>query len=411
MADAVPKEKPRILIADDQADVREALRLLLKSEGYAADLVDSPGQVLAAVREKKYAALLFDLNYTRDTTSGREGMDALPEILAVDRDLPVVVMTAWGSIDLAVDAMRRGARDFIEKPWDNDRLLATLKTQVQFRDVLIQHAPAAKPTPPSITETSIDRAREVAKLKHETSQLRIELEGAASYIRAMLPQPLTEPFRVDWRFVPFSAVGGDAFGYHWIDDDHFALYILDVCGHGVPAALLSSTALKVLRAHALPAVDFRDPGMVLTALNNAFLMRDQNNFYFTIWYGVWQRRTRELRYSCAGHPPAVLIESANPLTPVPVGVPGLVLGARAGKRYETHSHQIAENAELYLLTDGIYEIRQPGGDMWQFEDFMECVATHAPRAEDTLDRLLERVRAVRGEDALDDDVSLVRFSW
>src|SRR5262245_6104723 len=105
-------DRSRVLVADDQPDVREALRLLLKSEGYAADLVESPAQVLTAVKSRPYSALLFDLNYTRDTTSGSEGLAALPEILAADRDLPVIVMTAWGTIDLAVDAMRRGARDF-----------------------------------------------------------------------------------------------------------------------------------------------------------------------------------------------------------------------------------------------------------------------------------------------------------
>lgn len=403
-------DKPRILIADDQSDVREALRLLLKSEGYAADLVDSPAGVVKAVQDKRYAALLFDLNYTRDTTSGREGMDALPQILALDCNLPIIVMTAWGSIDLAVDAMRRGARDFIEKPWDNDKLLATLKTQVAFRDVLKQPTAPAPAPKPDITESAIVRAEEVKRLKEESSQLRIELQGAANYIRAMLPEPVKEPIHVDWRFLPFSAVGGDAFGYHWIDEDHFALYILDVCGHGVPAALLSATALKVLRAHALPTVDFRDPGMVLTALNDAFLMRDQNNLYFTIWYGVWQRRTRELRFSCAGHPPAVLLTCSGTRCAQPVGAPGLVLGARAGKRYETHSRTVGPDTSLYLLTDGIYEVRQPDGSMWQFEDFMECVRNYDVPGGAPLDQLLDHVRKVRGDEALDDDVSLVRFA-
>lgn len=403
-------DKPRILIADDQSDVREALRLLLKSEGFAADLVDSPAAVVKAVQEKSYAALLFDLNYTRDTTSGREGMDALPQILAADRNLPIIVMTAWGSIDLAVDAMRRGARDFIEKPWDNDRLVATVRTQIEFRDVLRTPLPAAPAAATSITESAVLRADEMKRLKEESTALRVELQGAANYIRAMLPEPVTEPVQVDWRFLPFSAVGGDAFGYHWIDEDHFALYILDVCGHGVPAALLSASALKVLRAHALPTVDFRDPGMVLSALNNAFLMRDQNNLYFTIWYGVWQRRTRELRYSCAGHPPAVLLTSSGTRCAEPIGVPGLVLGARAGKRYETHSRTLDAGSALYLLTDGIYEVRQPDGNMWQFEDFMECVKNFDVPGGTPLDRLLEHVRGVRGEEPLDDDVSLVRFA-
>ncbi|HET7451215.1 MAG TPA: sigma-54 dependent transcriptional regulator [Thermoanaerobaculia bacterium] len=122
----------RILIADDQPDVLEALRLLLKTERYATETVSSPEAVLEAVRKVEFDALLMDLNYARDTTSGQEGLELLPRLRELDEQLPVVVMTAWGSIDLAVEAMRRGARDFIQKPWDNARLLATVRTQVEL---------------------------------------------------------------------------------------------------------------------------------------------------------------------------------------------------------------------------------------------------------------------------------------
>jgi len=122
----------RILIADDQPDVLEALRLLLKTDRYATETASSPAAVLDAVRRREYDALLMDLNYARDTTSGQEGLDLLTRLRELDEHLPVVVMTAWGSIDLAVEAMRRGARDFIQKPWDNARLLATVRTQVEL---------------------------------------------------------------------------------------------------------------------------------------------------------------------------------------------------------------------------------------------------------------------------------------
>jgi DNA-binding NtrC family response regulator len=121
-----------VLVADDQSDVREALRLLLKGEGYAIDTAGSPAAVLAAVQRADFDAVLLDLNYARDTTTGREGLELVSELQALDATLPAVVMTAWGSVDKAVEAMRRGARDFIEKPWDNARLLATLRTQVEL---------------------------------------------------------------------------------------------------------------------------------------------------------------------------------------------------------------------------------------------------------------------------------------
>jgi DNA-binding NtrC family response regulator len=127
---------PRILIADDQADVLEALRLLLKGEGFKIETANAPAQVIGAIEERDYDAVLMDLNYARDTTSGQEGLDMLSRIQKLDSTLPVIVMTAWGSVDVAVEAMRRGARDFVQKPWDNARLLSILKTQVELGQAL-----------------------------------------------------------------------------------------------------------------------------------------------------------------------------------------------------------------------------------------------------------------------------------
>jgi DNA-binding NtrC family response regulator len=122
----------RILVADDQADVLEALRLLLKGEGYQIETVKSPAAVIKALEARDYSLVLIDLNYTRDTTSGQEGLDLLNKIQNIDSSLPVVVMTAWASVDVAVEAMRRGARDFITKPWENPRLIAIVRNQIDL---------------------------------------------------------------------------------------------------------------------------------------------------------------------------------------------------------------------------------------------------------------------------------------
>src|SRR5439155_1204949 len=126
----------RILIADDQRDVLEALRILLKGEGYQTEAVTSLAGIFNALEKKEYALLLMDLNYSRDTTSGQEGLSAIPKIQAIDGTLPIVVMTAWATIELAVEAMKRGARDFVTKPWDNQRLLTIVKTQIELASAL-----------------------------------------------------------------------------------------------------------------------------------------------------------------------------------------------------------------------------------------------------------------------------------
>ncbi|MGH7461382.1 MAG: sigma-54-dependent transcriptional regulator, partial [Longimicrobiales bacterium] len=123
---------PRVLVADDQADVIEALRLLLKAEGFEIEAATSPAGVLSAIENRDFDVVIMDLNYTRDTTSGKEGLDLLLRVKELDSSLPVMVMTAWGSIQGAVEAMRRGARDYVEKPWDNARLLTALRTQIEL---------------------------------------------------------------------------------------------------------------------------------------------------------------------------------------------------------------------------------------------------------------------------------------
>ncbi len=127
---------PRVLVADDQADVLEALRLLLKSEGYRIDSAHSPAAILDAIDAEEFDAVLMDLNYTRDTTSGQEGLDLLSQVQHHDPTLPIVVMTAWGSVEVAVEAMRRGARDFVQKPWENARLLTIVRTQIELARAL-----------------------------------------------------------------------------------------------------------------------------------------------------------------------------------------------------------------------------------------------------------------------------------
>lgn len=131
-----PNRAPHILAADDQPDILEALQLLLRPQGYRVDTVKAPRDVRAALASESYDAVLIDLNYARDTTSGQEGLDLLSEMVSLDSSLPVIVMTAWGNVEVAVEAMRRGARDFVAKPWENERLLSILRTQVELRRAL-----------------------------------------------------------------------------------------------------------------------------------------------------------------------------------------------------------------------------------------------------------------------------------
>lgn len=243
-------------------------------------------------------------------------------------------------------------------------------------------------------------------LKRTQERLDQELAEAGNYVRSILPPPRTEAPKTEWLLIPSTELGGDSFGYHWIDEDHFALYLLDVCGHGVGAALLSVTAINVLRSGALPHVDFREPGALLSALNESFQMETQNNMYFTIWYGVYEVSTRRLRYASAGHPPAILLRHGGGAEATLLQVKGMVLGGMPGTVYREEACTIEPGDRVFLLSDGTYEVEQPDGKRMDFSEFVKFTAQATHGAE--LAQVLDWVRTLNGAGPLDDDFTLLK---
>jgi sigma-B regulation protein RsbU (phosphoserine phosphatase) len=226
---------PRTLIADDEPDLLTALRLLLKNDGYEPETVSSPAAVLEAIEQRQFDVVLMDLNYARDTTSGQEGIDLISRIHALDPSLPIVVMTAWATVDLAVEAMRRGVRDFVQKPWENARLLQTLRKQVK-------HARARR----TFEERAAQGRKTEAQLKRELIEAR-ELQE-----NLLTDAPLDVPglsIAIKWQ--PATTVGGDYVAAFEIDDENAALCVADVVGKGLPAALLMSNYHAAMNSLAL----------------------------------------------------------------------------------------------------------------------------------------------------------------
>jgi sigma-B regulation protein RsbU (phosphoserine phosphatase) len=242
------------------------------------------------------------------------------------------------------------------------------------------------------------------ELQLTQSRLSEELTEATNYVFSILPPPRDAGPRTRWLLVPSTELGGDSFGYHEIDADHLAVYLLDVCGHGVGAALLSVTAINVLRSAALPNTDFRDPGAVLSALNEAFPMEKQNNMYFTIWYGVHKRSTGELRYASAGHPPSVLCKSGGEV--LTLSTPGIAIGMMPDMVYRTKLGEIAAGDRLHLVSDGTFEVETAPGEMLAFADFVEKLS-----ASEEPEGVLDWVRGLNGPGPLPDDFSLLTIDF
>lgn len=242
-----------------------------------------------------------------------------------------------------------------------------------------------------------------------------EMAEAAQYVKDLLPAKLSGEVATDWQFVPSSNIGGDAFGYHWVDKDHFAIYLLDVTGHGVTAALLSISVINVLRSQSLPLTDFRQPAKVLAVLNEIFQMDLHGNKSFTIWYGVYQRSTHRLIYASAGHPPAILAaqpsEKKTALRRLEKG--GVMIGCLPGMEYEEETLELGEAERLLVFSDGIFEVKLPDGSRGTFTDFLELIQLWASGGHE-MKWLLEEARSKMNgsKENFEDDISIVevRFS-
>ena len=246
------------------------------------------------------------------------------------------------------------------------------------------------------------------------AQLNQELVEAAEYVRSILPQPISQgEIRTDWKFVPSASLGGDAFGYYRLDEDHFVIYLIDVSGHGVGAALLSVSVMNALRSQSLPDTDFKDPEQVLASLNLAFPGEENKDMFFTIWYGVYNKTTRELTYASGGHPPALLIGETDldDSTARPLRTPNNVIGAVRDVTYQKSKHRVGEQTTLYVFSDGVYEVEKPDGSMWQLEEFTDYMNKIKKDSPSKLDHLYHHVKNIGNLENFEDDFTIVAVAF
>jgi serine phosphatase RsbU (regulator of sigma subunit) len=280
-------------------------------------------------------------------------------------------------------------------------------TLLREKEALLNRRLEAANTALRATQMELESSRLALVETH--TRLQAELAEAAHYVRSLLPAPLSQPFSVDWRFVPSAALGGDAFGYHWIDPEHFGLYLLDVCGHGVGPSLMSVAVLHMLRSASLRGVDFRRPGQVLGSLNETYQMKDDSDLYFTLWYGVYEPATRTLEYGCAGHPAALLI-GANGEYVQHLKVKGVPIGLAENIVYESAKITIPRDSRLYLLSDGTFEVHKADGTLLAFQEFVDFLK-RPERSGSDMDHWLQHLLRLCGAPTLDDDFSMVRFDF
>ena len=338
-----PKEisQQSVLVVDDQPDVREALRLLLKGAGFAIDAVASPEEALAAAAYGRYDLIMVDMNFTRDTTSGEEGLRLVDSLHTQRRDVSIIAMTGWSTIELAVEAMQRGACDFVPKPWDNRRLISLIHKHLNANRTAV---------PPIEAELAI--ARKVQ--------------------RKLLPQPefIAGGLNCECASLPAGEIGGDLYDFFEIDPETIAFLLGDVSGKGIGAALLMANLQATIRGQQALA---KSPAKLMERVNQLFFESTRPEHFATLFYGVYDASTRVIRYASCGHPSIVLLRSSGDFELLDASA--TVLGAFEDRGFEERSVHMQTGDRLVLFSDGFSEAQMDAmaeekSDRWAVETIL-----------------------------------------
>jgi sigma-B regulation protein RsbU (phosphoserine phosphatase) len=365
------RPKPfRILVCDDQVDVLEAMRLLLKGQGWQSMTVESPRALLHAARGEPFDLILADLNYTRDTTSGEEGLDLLASLEAQGNNTPVIVMTAWGNVDLAVEAMRRGAVDFIQKPWDNDRVVAAIRKQADS-----------------------ERRR------------KSELEIAANVQQKLFPHNSRRLETVDYagQCVAAREVGGDYYDFLEVAQHTLGFVLADVSGKGVPAALLMANLQACFRSQ--PPGALLRPAEALATVNRHFFDSTAAERFATVFFGIYDDRTHRLRYVNCGHCAPLLLRASGEMEHLyPTAT---MLGAFAQWSCVEAETELRLGDCLTIYSDGVTEAGTESGEEFGEERLEQAIRSRPwSKATDLVQSVVDAVSEFsRG--SRDDDVTVV----
>ncbi|PSB27221.1 PP2C family protein-serine/threonine phosphatase [Stenomitos frigidus] len=376
----------QVLVIDDDRTIQVVLRKVLSDQGYEVAVASDGLEGINQAQQLHPALIICDWLMPL-----MDGLDVCRRIKA-DPELSsafFILLTSRDAIEDRVYGLDNGADDILTKPFELNELKARVRAGLR-----LYHA-------------SQD-------LKAQKHLLESEFKEAAEYVRSLLPKPLSGSVTIDSRFIPSQHLGGDCFDYYWLDPDYLAIYLLDVSGHGLGAALPSISVLNMLRSQSMDGVNFYQPSHVLTALNEAFQMDSQNDKYFTIWYGVYNQAKRQLVYSSAGHPPAILLNHTTKqgLQSTQLRTTGMPIGMLPDTRFVDQRCDIDPTSVLYIFSDGVYEVFRENNEIWGFDAFIALlVDEQATIAQFGLDYILNYVKTLNTKVILDDDLSLLRISF
>ncbi len=248
-----------------------------------------------------------------------------------------------------------------------------------------------------------------AELRRQYDLVNMQLSDAEEYVKSILPEPInSDKVRLSWEFIPSSKLGGDMLGYHWVDSENLAFYLIDVCSHGVGPALHSTSIINTLRFQTLPDTNFLYPEPVIHSLNNAFLMEYHNDMFFTMWYCVYNFKQRKLNYCGAGHPPLIILTRDS--EPFYLESKNIMIGASKNYIFEDGSIVLDKDSCIYVYSDGAYEIEKRDGTYMSYREMADFLSGHCNPENTEIKELYEYLLSQTDEDVLDDDFTLIKLS-
>lgn len=374
-----------ILVIDDDPTIQRVLAKALSAEGHQVEVTDNGRSGVELAQSSHPALIICDWVMPGSI----DGLEVCRQVKATDRLSTTffILLTSRNSLEDRVLGLDTGADDFLAKPIEMSELHARIRAGLRIYQL-------------------------TNDLQQQKQLLESELAEASDYVKSLLPRSLTLPLPIETTFIPSRQLGGDCFDYFWLESGELVIFLLDMSGHGLGAALPSVSILNLLRSQSLAELQFSQPQQVLNTLNRVFQMSEQGDKYFTVWYGFYTPRTRELKYASAGHPPALLaIPHAQDVSIESLRTKGLPIGLFPDSIYQQNATWVPEGSSLYVFSDGVYELLQDDGQVWGLPNFMEVLRSLHRRGKPSLTDIQEILEAQNHGSLFQDDISLIKVQF
>lgn len=373
------KHKDIILIVDDSPNNLEVAGNILQLAGYDVVLASSGYEGLNILEHITPTLILLDI-----MMPDLDGIEVCKKIKQLEnaKEIPIIFLTALSETNNITSAFKVGGVDYITKPFFKEEFLARIKNHIELY-------------------------QSKRKISEYMKMMNLELQRASEYISSLLPEPLRyDDIVIDYHFKPSIALGGDVLGYHFIDKENLAIYLIDVSGHGVGAALQSVSIINSIRFENLSGTDFKKPIEVLTALNKIYQMNQHHNHYFTLWYACLDLKTKELRYASAGHPPAIIIDKEN--VSRLISVDNFIIGGALNYEYKDEKISLKAGDSVYIFSDGVYELKNEEFEQRDIEDLRHFLLINKDTNSSELDLLYQNQLDFIEDTILPDDFSIIK---